>query len=70
MRRDAGIALSLANLCLVGVWAELLPFLYLSKSYPIGAFPCSRDFGAAILNVLCLALAFLAGAQLLASPGW
>jgi hypothetical protein len=55
MRKDLAIGLSLANICLIGIWADLLPFLYLAEGYPIGAFPCPRDFIALVLNVLWLA---------------
>ncbi len=58
MRRDLAVGLSLANLCFIGIWADLLPFLYLSEGYPIGAFPCPRDFGAAVLNVAWLGAVF------------
>lgn len=64
MRRDLAIAFSLANLCLVGIWASLLPFLYVSATLPIGAFPCAHDFGAALANIALLTVGFWIGARI------
>ncbi len=47
---------SLANLCFVGVWSDLLPFLYPSDALPVGGMPCWRDFTAVVVNVLAATL--------------
>ena len=35
-RQDVAIGLSLATLWFIGVWSDLLPFLYLSSRFPVG----------------------------------
>ncbi len=52
------IAFSLANLWFIGVWSDLIPFLYLSDRFPVGGVPCWNDFAAAMLNVCVLGVAF------------
>lgn len=47
---------SLANLCFVGVWSDLLPFLYPADALPVGGMPCWRDFTAVAVNVLVAGL--------------
>jgi hypothetical protein len=58
VRRDIVVSLSLATLWFIGVWSDLLPFLYLSDRFPIGALPCWNDFAAVLLNVAGLAAIF------------
>ena len=60
--------LSLANLCFIGVWSDLLPFLYGWDSLPVGGMPCWRDFAAVVLNVLAASVP-LAGAAYLSQRG-
>lgn len=64
MRRDLAIGLSLATLWFIGAWSDLLPFLYISGTYPIGALPCWNDFAAIVANVLLLGGAFAAAGHL------
>ena len=64
MKRDLAIGLSLATLWFIGVWSDLLPFLYISDRFPIGALPCWNDFAAVVLNVVLLGLGFACAAQL------
>jgi hypothetical protein len=59
MGRALAVALSLSTLWFIGIWSDLLPFLYASDRLPIGALPCWNDFLGVVLNVLCLAAAFL-----------
>jgi hypothetical protein len=59
MGRAPAVALSLATLWFIGIWSDLLPFLYISDRFPIGALPCWNDFLGVVLNVLCLAAVFL-----------
>ncbi|HEX7088059.1 MAG TPA: hypothetical protein VF198_16990 [Vicinamibacterales bacterium] len=47
---------SLANLVFIGVWSDLLPFLYPSDALPVGGMPCGRDFAAVVINVLAAGL--------------
>lgn len=71
MSRDIVVSLSLATLWFIGVWSDLLPFLYLSDRYPIGALPCWNDFAAVLLNVALLATVFtLAGGLARRGPVW
>ena len=55
--RSLAIGFSLANLWFIGVWSDLLPFLYLSDWFPIGGLPCWNDFAAAVLNVCVVGVA-------------
>lgn len=64
MRRDLAIGLSLATLWFIGAWSDLLPFLYISDRFPIGALPCWNDFAAVVANVVLLGLGFAAAARL------
>lgn len=64
MRRDLVIGLSLSTLWFIGIWSDLLPFLYISDNFPIGALPCWNDFAAVVFNVVLLAVAFAACAQM------
>lgn len=64
MRRDLMIGLSLSTLWFIGVWSDLLPFLYLSGRYPIGGLPCWNDFAAVVANVSLLGVGFAGAAQL------
>jgi hypothetical protein len=52
--RDLAVGLSLATLWFIGAWSDLLPFLYISDRFPIGALPCWNDFLAVVLNVTVL----------------
>ena len=71
MRRDVLASLSLATLWFVGVWSDLLPFLYLSDRFPIGALPCWNDFAAVLVNVAGLAALFTAAARVARrGPEW
>ena len=71
MRRDLLASLSLATLWFVGVWSDLLPFLYLSDRFPIGALPCWNDFAAVLTNVGVLAALFTAAARVArGGPAW
>ena len=71
MRRDLAVGLSLATLWFIGVWSDLLPFLYISDRFPIGALPCWNDFAAVVINVVLLGSAFAAAAQLARrGPRW
>ncbi len=71
MRRDLAIGLSLATLWFIGVWSDLLPFLYISDRYPIGALPCWNDFAAVVINVVLLGVGFAGAAQLARrGPRW
>ena len=71
MRRDLAIGLSLATLWFIGVWSDLLPFLYISDRYPIGALPCWNDFAAVVLNVVLLGVGFACAGQLARrGPRW
>ena len=54
MARDLAVGLSLATLWFIGAWSDLLPFLYISDRFPIGALPCWNDFLAVVLNVTLL----------------
>jgi hypothetical protein len=58
VRRDLALGLSLATLWFIGIWSDLLPFLYISARYPIGALPCWNDFLALVLNVSVLGAGF------------
>jgi hypothetical protein len=58
VRRDLAIGLSLATLWFIGVWSDLLAFLYVSDRYPVGALPCWNDYAAVVVNVCVLGLAF------------
>ena len=69
MRRDLAIGLSLATLWFIGVWSDLLPFLYISDRFPIGALPCWNDFAAVVLNVVLLGVAFTGAAHLARQGG-
>src|SRR4051794_11372402 len=60
MARSLAIASSLATLWWIGIWSDLLPFLYISDRFPIGALPCWKDFLAIVLNVLWLSAVFFA----------
>jgi len=64
-RQDVAIGLSLATLWFIGVWSDLLPFLYLSSRFPVGALPCWQDFLAVLLNVCLLGAAFAVGRALI-----
>ena len=64
MRRDLAVGLSLATLWFIGVWSDLLPFLYISDRFPIGALPCWNDFAAVVINVVLLGVGFAGAAQL------
>ncbi len=64
MRRDLVIGLSLATLWFIGVWSDLLPFLYLSGRYPIGGLPCWNDFAAVVANVALLGMAMACAGHL------
>jgi len=64
VRRDLAVGLSLATLWFIGVWSDLLPFLYISDRFPIGALPCWNDFAAVVINVVLLGVAFAGAAQL------
>ena len=71
MRRDVVVSLSLATLWFIGVWSDLLPFLYISDRFPIGALPCWNDFAAVMVNVVTLAALFtLAGSLARRGPAW
>lgn len=71
MRRDIIVSLSLATLWFIGVWSVLLPFLYISDRFPIGALPCWNDFAAVLVNVVLLAALFtLAGRVARRGPAW
>ena len=71
MRRDLAIGLSLATLWFIGVWSDLLPFLYISDRFPIGALPCWNDFAAVVINVVLLGAGFAGAAQLARrGPRW
>ena len=71
MRRDLAIGLSLATLWFIGVWSDLLPFLYISDRFPIGALPCWNDFAAVVVNVLLLGVGFAGAAQVARrGPRW
>lgn len=71
MRRDLLASLSLATLWFIGVWSDLLPFLYLSDRFPIGALPCWNDFAAVLVNVAGLAALFTAAARVARrGPEW
>ena len=71
MRRDVATAASLATLWFIGAWSDLIPFLYISDRYPIGALPCWNDFLAVVLNVVLLSAVFVAAARLARSvPRW
>lgn len=54
MARDLAVGLSLATWWFIGAWSDLLPFLYISDRFPIGALPCWNDFLAVVLNVTLL----------------
>src|SRR6266540_1183894 len=58
MGRSIAVSLSLATLWFIGIWSDLLPFLYISDRFPIGALPCWNDFLAVALNVAALAAFF------------
>jgi hypothetical protein len=58
VRRDLAIGLSLATLWFIGVWSDLLAFLYISDRYPVGALPCWNDYAAVVANVCVLGIAF------------
>ena len=58
MARDLAVSLSLATLWFIGAWSDLLPFLYISDRFPIGALPCWNDFLAIVLNVTLLGVLF------------
>lgn len=64
-RQDVAIGLSLATLWFIGVWSDLLPFLYLSSRFPVGALPCWQDFLAVVLNVCLVGAAFAVGRALI-----
>ena len=71
MRRDLVLGLSLATLWFIGVWSDLLPFLYLSGRYPIGALPCWNDFAAVVADVTLLGVGFaIAGRLARRGPRW
>ena len=71
MRRDLAIGLSLSTLWFIGVWSDLLPFLYLSGRLPIGGLPCWNDFAAVVANVTLLGLGFACAGQLARrGPPW
>ena len=71
MRRDLAVGLSLATLWFIGVWSDLLPFLYISDRFPIGALPCWNDFAAVVANVVLLGVGLAGAAQLARrGPGW
>jgi hypothetical protein len=71
VRRDLAVGLSLATLWFIGVWSDLLPFLYISDRFPIGALPCWNDFAAVVINVVLLGSAFAAAARLARrGPRW
>jgi hypothetical protein len=71
VRRDLATGLSLATLWFIGVWSDLLPFLYISDRYPIGALPCWNDFAAVVANVMLLGGAFAAAARVARrGPPW
>jgi hypothetical protein len=71
VRRDLLASLSLATLWFIGVWSDLLPFLYLSDRFPIGALPCWNDFAAVLVNVAVLAALFTAAARVVRrGPAW
>ena len=59
MARSLAIASSLATLWWIGIWSDLIPFLYISDRFPIGALPCWNDFLAVTLNVVWLTGVFL-----------
>ena len=63
-RQDVAIGLSLSTLWFIGVWSDLLPFLYLSSRFPVGALPCWQDFLAVVLNVCLLGGVFAVGRAL------
>jgi hypothetical protein len=54
-RHDLAIALSLANLCYLRVWSELLTYRR-EDTYLMTAPPGAAEFGAVMVNVLLLAL--------------
>jgi hypothetical protein len=58
LRRDLAIGFSLATLWFVGVWSDLLAFLYVSDRYPVGALPCWNDYAAVVLDVCVLGIVF------------
>ncbi len=58
VRRDLAIGLSLATLWFIGVWSDLLAFLYVSERYPVGALPCWNDYAAVVSNVCLLGVVF------------
>ncbi len=71
MRRDLAIGLSLSTLWFIGVWSDLLPFLYLSGRYPIGGLPCWNDFAAVVANVTAAGVLFACAGQLARrGPAW
>jgi len=71
VRRDLLLGLSLATLWFIGVWSDLLPFLYVSGDYPIAGMPCRNDFGAVVANVTLLGLGFTCAGQLARrGPSW
>ncbi len=63
-RQDVAIGLSLSTLWFIGVWSDLLPFLYLSSRFPVGALPCWQDFLGVVLNVCLLGGVFAVGRAL------
>lgn len=71
MTRDLVVGLSLSTLWFIGVWSDLLSFLYISDHFPIGALPCWNDFAAVVINVVLLGIAFAGAAQLArGGPRW
>jgi hypothetical protein len=58
VRHDLAIGLSLATLWFIGVWSDLLAFLYVSDRYPVGALPCWNDYVAVVSNVCLLGVVF------------
>ena len=71
LKRDLVIGLSLSTLWFIGVWSDLLPFLYLSGNYPVGALPCWNDFAAAVTNVMLLGAGLACASQLARrGPRW
>ncbi|HWB82776.1 MAG TPA: sulfatase-like hydrolase/transferase [Bryobacteraceae bacterium] len=55
MRRDLAIAFSLANICYLRIWSELLTYRW-SDAYLMKLPPGPADYAAVMVNVLILAL--------------
>ena len=63
MKRDLVIGVSLSTWWFIGVWSDLLPFLYLRATIRWPALPCWNDFGAVVTNVTLLGVGFASRAS-------